>query len=1199
MAMESPEEGLSVHPMRLKVLYTFDKEHKHNCLARCPNILQVRTAFIDDANQIGIVDLKTCVQTIVAASPELVSKLEDDFTIYAYDYSEPDTPLVGQGMLSWALSSTQTNELDDGTNMVTGRVTKNILGLFAKSAQETLEVKLRLVPVPGSTQADYLQSLQKYKQMSGMIGQGFDAQSWTNFVQSNPGLLSRTAPPTPIDSAASPVDRSGLETMQRMLAEGASPRESCEMPTDLSAVYPRTQISRPNSRTGTPMNPPTRRAGSQISRPSSRTSIRETSVQPPLINGPHQRRDSFNSGYYSGDEGFEEGPAKKRAKVVQADWSSKPNTNIERQPDSLRVAASTAASVRLHRPVPINPALQFHQQQGSTEEPVRPPTPISRNSRALAPKARIASGLRTGSFAQSSSPPPLPANQSFQDIASPEETRIPSVASTPGNMPSSPPVMQTRTSLPSSPVLPPMPKDHDSGFMSGENFDLDNYFTDHPMLNFDDDLTAADITTPDLQFDQIRQDGYGTNATMATTYVRSGKGQSPPLSIQPNGQLPNPAPIQKKSRAKAPTSRPASRMAMSSPKLAAAPYPRARQIEQEQSQQGLQMLRQIPASDPAGPSLQRSQTWAGDMMSDIPMSDMPEPITSTNNRRSRPKRFGKEQTANRLKAAISGGEMPPFCDNCGAIETPAWRKAWARIFESGWNDFETGLEKDSFLAKEIVEQDTEGNVTRFKAFKIMKSPADDDQDFLSVNLCNPCGLWLHKQKCMRPESRWNKNPKDPKEKKKRPSRPRSQRKAAQKKLGDDPTKSDAPASSPEGSDGMPASEQDIEDENEAEDGRQESVDDDGEPELPPMPSSYRANSAEPSSRPQLKRAYNVDTIVRRVQSSPIRHEVEEQDLTPKPLSRILFSPEQNRSKALTEVSANAVRRSPRLNKNVDIFSNAKTPSNTKENGDGSDGLDHLFNDDDDELPHPQTPTPTRRTDRVLFKTPNAKTPSTGHEKVLSPAAQKLLRAIKTPKALPSHQPMTTALLGDQSNSIEMTPFSRQIHQILSVTVNLPSPPSGSTTHRVRNPVTDSRGSHKSVQSNSNVFDFPDLPPLNNTTSPSSTAGAMAPLVDFSEFTNHHGTHNGIIGIDDLMMMDDAELQELLSTDVVMPSSPPRTSFAAQNDDSQNMFTWFDQQSNVANSLWDEMGGNGSGNAEQDQGQDRKRVSPRKNKGKKF
>ena len=84
----------------------------------------------------------------MSASPDLISRLaEGDFTIYAYDYSEYETPLVGQGMLSSALSSPKLGDNSE-KNMITGRVCKNIPAIFSNGVKETLEVKLRLVPVP-------------------------------------------------------------------------------------------------------------------------------------------------------------------------------------------------------------------------------------------------------------------------------------------------------------------------------------------------------------------------------------------------------------------------------------------------------------------------------------------------------------------------------------------------------------------------------------------------------------------------------------------------------------------------------------------------------------------------------------------------------------------------------------------------------------------------------------------------------------------------------------------------------------------------------------------------------------------------------------------------------------------------------------------------------------------------------------------
>jgi hypothetical protein len=62
-------------------------------------------------------------------SPELVAKLGHDYTVYAYDFSEYETPLVGQGMLSWILasaSSTPNAPADESQTMVTGRVCQNM-----------------------------------------------------------------------------------------------------------------------------------------------------------------------------------------------------------------------------------------------------------------------------------------------------------------------------------------------------------------------------------------------------------------------------------------------------------------------------------------------------------------------------------------------------------------------------------------------------------------------------------------------------------------------------------------------------------------------------------------------------------------------------------------------------------------------------------------------------------------------------------------------------------------------------------------------------------------------------------------------------------------------------------------------------------------------------------------------------------------
>jgi hypothetical protein len=709
--------------MRLKVLYTFDADNKNNCLARWPNLLNVRTAFVDDTTQIGLIDLKTCIQAVTSSSPELISQLGNDFTIYAHDYSEPDTPLVGQGLLSWALSSNvQEAEADpDNSSCVTGLVTRSALGLFSRNAQETLEVKLRLTPVPNSTQQDYLSSLEKYKRASDVIGQDFDAQAWTNFVQNNPGFISSAGRGQSSDRSASPMDRLSLESVQRMHHEGLTQRD---MPTGIADPFTTRSGSRPPSRSTTPssaqpFNAPPRQQAGHLSRPSSRGGMQPVS---------HQRRESFNSGYYSAEETFEEGPSRKRAKTMKVEWPSKSNLNIERQPESLRVAASTASSVRLHRPVAVNPALA--PQTGTAgEEPVRPPTPIPKSAHPTSRRDRNnSSSLRQASRVQSSSPAPqlAPPQPQITDTAmlSPEDPRHASISSSPANFPSSPPIMPPVDSRPTSPVLPPLPGEHDSGFMSGT---FDDFF-DGNLVHFDDYIHDKDgeshgtglgnpIGFP-AHYPPVFEDGNEVEEPMPPNL--------PPPPV-PTHELQAPT---KPAFSRAQTSRPASRVSMSSPKLAPAPVPRARQMEEEM--RALSQLPQVPASDPAGRSLHRSNTWAGDM-SDIPNSDA---VTAEETKRRPKKRVGKEQTRARLETAIAAGEMPPFCDNCGAIETPAWRRAYAKTFDCGFDEVETSLEEGAIVFKEALDHNDDGSIKTFRGFKIAKKPEDRDDEWVAITLCN-------------------------------------------------------------------------------------------------------------------------------------------------------------------------------------------------------------------------------------------------------------------------------------------------------------------------------------------------------------------------------------------------------------------------------------------------------------------------------
>ena len=185
-----------------------------------------------------------------------MAKLGQDYTVYAYDYSEYETPLVGQGMLSWVLASSSSTPDAPSKTMVTGRVCKNVLGLFSKGAQETLEVKLRLVPVPTVMQSEYLDSMQRYRELSNSIPHGFDPQAWTNYVRQNRDAMDAPTPQQTDRGTASPMDHSGIERFHQLLSEGSTPRDLPAMTPNESSFGPlspaQSSTLAPPSRISTP-----------------------------------------------------------------------------------------------------------------------------------------------------------------------------------------------------------------------------------------------------------------------------------------------------------------------------------------------------------------------------------------------------------------------------------------------------------------------------------------------------------------------------------------------------------------------------------------------------------------------------------------------------------------------------------------------------------------------------------------------------------------------------------------------------------------------------------------------------------------------------------------------------------------------------------------------------------------------------------
>ncbi|KAA8901704.1 hypothetical protein FN846DRAFT_781016 [Sphaerosporella brunnea] len=174
----------------VKVSYSFDEGNKNNCLARWPHLINTPVVQVDRGLLVGAVEFKTCILSIIAGSPELVARLGPDYSVYAYDYSEPDIPLVGCGMLSWAMLNTENSSAT--RMMVTGRVLSNTFVFLGNNddVRETLEVKIKLQKVDTFTQEQFVSSVHTYQALSRALPGAFDAAEWSNFLNLNPRALS-------------------------------------------------------------------------------------------------------------------------------------------------------------------------------------------------------------------------------------------------------------------------------------------------------------------------------------------------------------------------------------------------------------------------------------------------------------------------------------------------------------------------------------------------------------------------------------------------------------------------------------------------------------------------------------------------------------------------------------------------------------------------------------------------------------------------------------------------------------------------------------------------------------------------------------------------------------------------------------------------------------------------------------------------
>ncbi|KAF2859996.1 hypothetical protein K470DRAFT_295278 [Piedraia hortae CBS 480.64] len=730
--------------MRVKVLYSFD-DNQNNCLARFPQPQQIPAVVIDETAQVGVIDLQQCIQAVLGASPELYPNAKTgDYTIYAYDYSEYGSPLVGQGTLSAALSS-QADPTAEKT-MITGRVCRNLPLLFNNNTKETLEVKLKLVPLPLQSSTSSFWGAGAIRSSSPATSAGFDPNAWSAFTQ-----MSRPVIEHKENFGETSLSKEDLAIMDEVLGLGSNNASWTRQDVDGTAGTPfgsaidmddaTAVASMPCSRSGSPM------IGSDASwpalsatasnRPRSGSSLSESRV--PVMSTAFE-----NDG----------GPSRKRAKITQAHWRGRSSFAAHGE---LRVAAATAHSVQMQRPVATRPVA------GRTrlEPPPRAPTPIPqqapnfqrRQSRnASSGLVQQSSYLSVTSPVPSLSPgleQPADSNMSSPDVIPTDMSHT--AGSTPQYLPSSPPILAgTGVLEPTSPGLPALIPP-DSGYRSesplksgvvtddlctyggGDEMDPNSaisYFCDDGFtscFNDDDDQTQTTI--------QVEMEMPGDMSQLPQE-MRLDLGNTEPqfpASIQEleNTNLnPNPP-----------------RLALPNPSRSSSHSGRLADREQQtQSQKPSELARKKRS---------RADAENSDCGSPAPSeADSIQCSRSCATRRA-------DVIEQRLLQDITNGQMPQHCFHCGEIRTPTWRKLYIKIVEGKPTSLDEFEVEGETIGIKVLEKDPVSNeITRFMVYKSMKKTKNcsPGKGFIDKVVCNPCGLWFNKNRTMRPPEKWTRRP---------------------------------------------------------------------------------------------------------------------------------------------------------------------------------------------------------------------------------------------------------------------------------------------------------------------------------------------------------------------------------------------------------------------------------------------------------
>jgi hypothetical protein len=651
--------------------------------------------------------------------------------------------------------------------MITGRVCKNMLAAFS-NVKETLEVKLKLVPVPIKLQNEYDKAMDTYRISSRSMTDSFGPDRDEDY--STPADLGQDFGSQSMASQQ-PNQQNKLPDLE-LLHDMLTPNfgNSVDQYGNEDAMSQGQGISRPGSATPSHLDAQLNNTQNYDgSRPASRASVRQPQNE-----------------LYFEEQSMEEGPARKRARLMQADWQGR--SNFGGRAESLRVTASTAGSIRTFRPSLDNSALQ-------SDLGPRAPTPRP-GEKFRKPSIPQPSNLRRTSFTDMNSPAPMSEASFFDD------GQCSQAASSP-DIPSSPPMyLQDDFQPPSSPFLPDFPLHTDSGFQSDLPTDFPQSDLPVPATNtvIDENEVARK-----LKWQQTR---LKRNATMEWNMYQPPVEQTVHRQQQVSVDTTNmqkslsaigiPVAVKKprKSRAKRSTtpngSPPASgsfppdtegtlrqqEQDDSSAKLASTsaetnekqhilPAESANNDDQsstEQSQGPGTMSITLPKRNPLSRQgkrptikrLPRANTWSypsSDVDGIILSSDAntnswaytdagtPEPQNQDGEKpkpRSGSGAVRQRSIVNALQKAVAAGETVKYCMNCGAINTPTWRPWWIRVEYGTGEDVQTGPETGIHCV-EPVRKDDDGKVLTYRVYKQWSALTPEERDsqmFEQLMLCN-------------------------------------------------------------------------------------------------------------------------------------------------------------------------------------------------------------------------------------------------------------------------------------------------------------------------------------------------------------------------------------------------------------------------------------------------------------------------------